>query len=463
MEWNKLLNPKRLGNRPAKEEDGRSPFNSDHDKIIFSGAFRRLAKKTQVHPLATNDHVHNRLTHSLEVACVGRSLGIKVGQELKNKGRLPEKFLPTDLGDIVQSACLAHDIGNPPFGHTGEEAIRNWFKYNGEKFLEELNLNEEEKSDLLSFEGNAQGLRILTSTEYHPYDNGMRLTYATLASFIKYPWTSLPSINKERPKNNKIKYGVFQSELAIFEEIASAVGLKKENGNNWYCRHPLVYLMEAADDFCYGILDLEDGLEMGILEWREIFEILEPVLAKSKSHNLGSELEKVCKRGKPAIIRGQIISAYIDAAVCAFIEHEQEFLQGIEYIQGKEYSDLISLCPEHIKTSVGKAKSIAKEKIFSHSRKIELEIGSYHVISTLLDVMCTAAEEWVENSSNMSYRSQRVIKLIGEDTFDPQIQSKQSNTPKYLAMMRVIDFISGMTDHYATYLAKQFNGMGESR
>lgn len=458
MEWEKLLNTERLGKRPEKKEDGRSPFNSDHDKIIFSGAFRRLAKKTQVHPLATNDHVHNRLTHSLEVACVGRSLGIKVGQALKDKGSLPKKLLPTDLGDIVQSACLAHDIGNPPFGHTGEEAIRNWFKDDGKRYLE--GLNNEEKNDLLYFEGNAQGLRILTSTEYHPYDHGMRLTYATLASFIKYPWTS-PSDNKERPKNNK--YGAFQSELVVFEEIASAVGLKKENGSNWYCRHPLAYLMEAADDFCYGILDLEDGLEMGILKWDEVYKILKPVIEKEGS----PDLKKVCTKGKPAIIRGQVISAYIDAAATAFIDNEQKFLQGIEYIQGKEYVDLISLCPEHIKTSVKKAKSIAKEKIFSHPRKIELEIGSYHVISTLLDVMCTAVDEWVNNPMKMSYRSERVIRLIGEDTFDPQIKkvkkNKQTTTPKYLAMMRVIDFISGMTDHYATYLAKQFNGMGGSQ
>jgi dGTPase len=138
MEWNNLLNTDKLGNKPAQPEQGRSPFNSDHDKIIFSGAFRRLAKKTQVHPLATNDHVHNRLTHSLEVACVGRSLGIKVGHALQDKDRLPERFIPTDLGDIVQSACLAHDIGNPPFGHTGEEAIRNWFKHYGSHHLKDL-------------------------------------------------------------------------------------------------------------------------------------------------------------------------------------------------------------------------------------------------------------------------------------------------------------------------------------
>ncbi|MDO9167822.1 MAG: deoxyguanosinetriphosphate triphosphohydrolase [Methylobacter sp.] len=452
MEWNTLLNTDKLGRTAAKQELGRSPFNSDHDKIIFSGAFRRLAKKTQVHPLATNDHIHNRLTHSLEVACVGRSLGIKVGHALQDKGCLPEAFVPTDLGDIVQSACLAHDIGNPPFGHTGEEAIRNWFKYDGNRHLTDLSV--EEKHDLLFFEGNAQGLRLLTSSEYHPDDGGMRLTYSTLASFIKYPWTSLPTAEGKRPKPNK--YGVFQSELAIFDEIALAVGLEKQPGNNWYCRHPLVYLMEAADDFCYGILDLEDGLEMDILRWDDIFDILKPVLNPAEIDSLEADLAKASDRQKPALIRGKVISAYIDAATEAFINNEQGLLQG-------KHSDLISLCPANIRESVEQAKNTAKTKIFSHPRKIELEIGSYHIISTLLDIMCSAAIELVDNPTEISFRSKRVVDLIGRDTFDRQIKKGEKLTPKYLALMRVIDYISGMTDNYASYLAKQFNGMGESR
>ncbi|MFI3185223.1 MAG: deoxyguanosinetriphosphate triphosphohydrolase [Methylococcaceae bacterium] len=452
MEWNQLLNTRRLGNRQAKEEVGRSPFNSDHDKIIFSGAFRRLAKKTQVHPLVTNDHIHNRLTHSLEVACVGRSLGIKVGHALMDRKRLPKGFLPTDLGDIVQSACLAHDIGNPPFGHTGEEAIRNWFSHDGKNHLS--GLKPEEKSDLLCFEGNAQGLRILTTAEYHPYEGGMRLTYSTLASFIKYPWTSLPTTKNERPRANK--YGVFQSELNIFHEIATKVGLDQK-GEDWYCRHPLVYLMEAADDFCYGILDLEDGLEMNILGWEEVFDILRPALEAVGVTDLIAELDKVPTNRKPSIIRGKIISAYIDAAAEAFIKHEEDIFQGMP-------GDLISLCPKHIEKSVQDAKNIAKNKIFSHPKKVELEIGAYYIISTLLDVMCTAADEWISNPKDMSFKSKRVVDLIGAETFDPRIKNiEQLNTPKYLAMMRVIDFVSGMTDHYATYLAKQFNGMGESR
>lgn len=451
MDWNSLLNTHRLGKKPAKQELGRSPFNSDHDKIIFSSAFRRLGKKTQVHPMATNDHIHNRLTHSLEVACVGRSLGIRVGHALMEKHRLPPGFLPTDIGDIVQSACLAHDIGNPPFGHTGEEAIRNWFAQDGQPYL--TGLTAEEQADLLNFEGNAQGLRVLTTSEYHPYAGGMRLTYATLGAFIKYPWTAAPANHGLRPKP---KYGVFQAELAIFEEIALAVGLP-QLGEHWYSRHPLVYLMEAADDFCYGILDLEDGLAMEILSWEEIFAILQPVLESTKMPEVYSELEQAAPKRKPEIIRGQIISAYIDAAAQAFMQHEDELFQGIP-------ADLIGLCPELIRHSVHSAKETAKHKIFAHPRKIEVEIGAYYVISTLLEVMCAAVEQWVSHPKDISFKSKRVIDLIGANSFDPRITATDSrHSPKYLALMRVLDFISGMTDHYATYMAKQFNGMGDSR
>jgi dGTPase len=453
MEWEKLLNSKKLGGREPHEDGKRTPFNSDHDKIIFSGAFRRLAKKTQVHPLATNDHIHNRLTHSLEVACVGRSLGINVGYALEAEGLLPENITGVDLGDIVQSACLAHDIGNPPFGHTGEAAIRNWFEHDGKDYLSAI--SEEEKADFLYFEGNAQGLRVLTSLEYHPHDHGMRLTYATLGSFVKYPWTSLPTMEGSRPKTDK--YGIYQSEVKIFKEVAKAVGLK-EMGNDWYSRHPLVYLMEAADDFCYGILDLEDGLEMDILKWDEVLQILEPALDSTDKKFFESDLKHISDRGKPALIRGRIISAYIKDATEAFINNEKSIRDG-----SLAAKDLISLCSSNINKSVQDAKNTAKEKIFPHPRKVELEIGSYHVISTLLEVMCKAAIEWVNNPKKMSFRSKRVIDLIGEETLKHRIEKSGCQSREYLVIMRIIDFISGMTDNYATYLAKQFNGMGEIR
>lgn len=452
MNWKQLLCAERLGHRPAREEEGRSPFLSDHDKIIFSGAFRRLARKTQVHPLASNDHVHNRMTHSLEVACVGRTLGIRVGQALKAAGDLPSHLLATDIGDIVQSSCLAHDIGNPPFGHTGEEAIRNWFQKEGANYLKPL--TNAEQQDLLFFEGNAAGLRVLTSSEYHQHHEGMRLTYATLAASIKYPWCAEAMLDGLRPKNNK--YGIFQTELSYFHEIAQKTGLITR-GEHFYHRHPLVYLMEAADDFCYGIIDLEDGLEMGILSWQDIYQLLRPVIQDSDSlGDLEHRLKQVSDGRKPALVRGQVIDAFISAGTQAFINHQHQFLRG--EVEG----DLIALCDPRISEAVYAAKELAKNKIFNHAKRIELEIGAYATIGTLLDTLCAAAFSYLGEPHQMTYKDSRLIALIGENQFHPAIAECRGDQ-HYLALMAVIDYISGMTDNYATHLAKQFNGMGDVR
>lgn len=455
MQWDKLLNPNRLGHRAPKMELGRSPFNSDHDKVIFSGSFRRLARKTQVHPLATNDHVHNRLTHSLEVASVGRTLAIRVGQALKQQGALPDQVFATDLGDIVQTACLAHDIGNPPFGHTGEEAIRYWFQH--EAALPYMtDLNPIEICDLQTFEGNAQGFRVLTCSEFHPYEGGLRLTYASLASFIKYPWTSVPAVSEQRPKIRK--YGVYQSELQSFREVAEAVGLIRKAGDDWFCRHPLVHLMEIADDFCYGLLDLEDGMDMGILNWDEVFDVLRPVLDPNKIDSLAEDLEKVRPLRRPPLIRGKVISAFVEDASAAFMKHQAEILRG-------EHNELLPLCSATVRECVLNAKRLAKDRVFRHPRKVELEIGAYNTIATLLGVMCHAADESLAPGKTNSFRSSRVLDLIGPNTFHPRIRDPENcpNTPRYLALMRVLDFVSGMTDNYATHLARQFSGMGELR
>lgn len=440
MQWQQLLCAERLTRRPAKSEPGRSPFISDHDKIIFSGAFRRLARKTQVHPLASNDHVHNRMTHSLEVACVGRSLAIRVAQELKQNGSLPDNILPTDVGDIVQSSCLAHDIGNPPFGHTGEEAIRHWFDKQGREFLQDL--TEKQRNDLLFFEGNAQGLRILTTTEYHQHHGGMRLTYATLASFIKYPWGVEAMSSECRPKANK--YGIYQADYINMAEIAEKTGLIKR-GENWFCRHPLVYLMEAADDFCYGLIDLEDGLEMGLIRWHEIMEILRPVLPEKEWLAIEQQLQSLSDGRKPAFIRGKIIDAYIEAGVNAFIDHEKAFLQG------EVTGDLIELCDSHIQKTVSQAKQFAKERIFANPRKLELEIGAYDVIGRLLAKLVPAAVSWYKGET-----SREVCMLM--DLVGPKNIPQQADL--YQVLMAVVDFVSGMTDNYAVYLSKQFAGMG---
>lgn len=452
MQWQQLLNATRLGNRASKSEPGRSPFISDHDKIMFSNAFRRLARKTQVHPLVRNDHVHNRMTHSLEVSCVGRSLAIRVAHALLDRNHLPLGIEATDVGDIVQATCLAHDIGNPPFGHTGEEAIRSWFRNTGHHFLNDL--THEQAHDLRHFEGNAQGFRILTTAEYHLHHGGMRMTYATLGAFLKYPWTS--SCLPQRVGARRDKFGVFQSELHYFREVAQRVGLI-EKGPDLYARHPLVYLMEAADDFCYGILDLEDGLEMDILEWDAVYALLKPVLTAAQCADFETESRHASVSRKAALLRGKIIDAYIGAGADAFIANEDAFLSGaIE-------TDLISLCRDDVRESVTNAKQLARQKIYNTSRKVELEIGAYDVIGILFDTICKAVVHWVKQVP-LDYKEARVLQLIGEDTFPPQLREHPDPHEKvHMALMRVIDYISGMTDNYATYLAKQFSGFGEPR
>lgn len=450
--WEKLLLSDKLGGKKPHKEGGRTPFNSDQDKIIFSGAFRRLAKKTQVHPLAKNDHIHNRLTHSLEVSRVGRSLGLRVGEHIARQHKLPEGLYPSDIGDIVQATCLAHDIGNPPFGHTGEEAIRDWFSNTtGQELIADLNLAQQ--ADFIEFEGNAQGFRVLCNSEYFVNEGGMRLTYATLASFIKYPWTSAL---RDRPKANK--FGIFQSNLDHFNEIAEKVGLIKLAEDDHYVRHPLVHLMEVADDFCYGLLDLEDGMEMGLLSWDDYYDIVKIILPKEAKDRIEQKNKSLSVGRKASLVRGDIISKCIESATDAFIEHENELIQGQKF-------SLIELCDSDVSSYVENAKKLAKERIFTHPEKVGLEIGAYGSLSTILEVMTAAAKEYVDHKvdgSKMSFKAQRVIALLKEDALPTSTFTQCKNKPDalYNALMRVLDFVSGMTDNYAARITKQFKGLG---
>lgn len=450
MSWDRLLDNTRLGGRPPKSEIGRSPFHSDHDKVIFSGAFRRLARKTQVHPLATNDHVHNRLTHSLEVACVGRTLGVRVGQALLNERLIPEQHSASDIGDIVQTACLAHDIGNPPFGHTGEEAIRHWFSNDvGATLIEHLSVSE--ATDLRRFEGNAQGFRVLTTAEYHPHDGGMRLTYASLGAFIKYPWLAADATSGLRPL--KDKYGIYRSELDLFNEVADATGLRKL-GDGWRCRHPLANLMEVSDDFCYAILDLEDGVEMGILDWDKVFEILSLVLDDQQKNQLMKDMQGMKVGRRLSLVRGKVISAFVDAGAAAFMDNHDKIMSGGAF-------GILDKCDRNVRDCVAAAKALARDEIFQHPRKVELEIGAYSTISTLLDVSCAAALNYVRNGGVADSKTIRVVDLLGLDLVSMGDGRKLSRD--YAAIMQVLDYVSGMTDNYAMHLARQFNGLGLER
>lgn len=442
--WGNLLSKKRYYSPTEikaddNEEYYRSSFHKDYDRLIFSNSFRRLSKKTQVHPLSKNDHVHNRLTHSLEVASVGRSLGLKAGKFLKeNKD---ESINPYDIAYIVQTACLAHDIGNPPFGHAGEEVIKEWFKKNETKeFLKPL--TPEEMADFHHLDGNAQSFRIVSQTENNLFAGGMNLTFATLGTLIKYPYSSAKC--KEKGKS---KFNYFQSEKKFFELLFKELGLV--SFPDTFKRHPLSYLMEASDDICYGLLDLQDAFELQIItldDMKPIFNSLsgEEKTKKTYTEEKHTDLQKVSKL---------VASSMNNLAM-----HTMEvFEKNFDLIVDKEQpEDLIKLfTDQNMKEGMKAAKELGRNKIFNDRRKVELELGAYNIIETLLDNLIRATYELHKHQDieKLSFRDKRALELMG--TEKPELSKSLYNM-----YQRVIDYIVGMTDNFAKHTAHQLIGMG---
>ncbi|OBT27982.1 deoxyguanosinetriphosphate triphosphohydrolase [Vibrio cyclitrophicus] len=434
MDWNKLLSTKRYDQEVGSSgEESRSEFHKDYDKIVFSSAFRRLGRKTQVHPLANHDHIHTRLTHSIEVGSVGRSLGMKVGAYLETKDCLPEGFTSQEIGAIVQAACLAHDIGNPPFGHAGEYAIRQWFNENDNKLCL---TSKQELNDLLIFEGNAQGLRVVSNIENNFNEGGLKLTYSTLGTLIKYPWFS-----DHQLASSKEKFNFFSAEKDFIADLANELGLSN-SGTSQYSRHPLSYLMEAADDICYKILDIEDALELGMLRFEDVVGIFENLsgVESGTSQKIG---EEHTPRRRIIPLRAKAIDNLINQCVAAFKNNYESIMSG------NYSSELIKDIGELELKGVTAAKEITTNNIFLNQRKIELELGAYTILETILDAFITAVNEL--KSDKLSFKSQRVLDLMGANKID-----KQSSY--YECYLRVTDLVSGMTDNHATHIANQLSG-----
>jgi len=432
MKWDKLLNANRLG-KPVTDPSTtteRSGFHRDYDRIAFSHPFRRLNDKTQVHPLSRNDHVHSRLTHSLEVSIVGRSLGMAVGEQMTS---LPNNIRPTDLGQILQAACLMHDLGNPPFGHAGEDAIQMWFSdaKNAHFFS---GLAPEELEDFKTFEGNAQAFRLVANLEHNPGNGGMQLTYATLAALMKYPWTSPHAGTKK-------KFCAFQSEKELLQDVAEQTGLMMQDDGR-YCRHPLAFLAEAADDICYRIIDLEDAAEIGLLPFETVREIFEAI-CKAKADT------KLSERNQLSYLRARSINASIKAVAQVFVENEPALLAN----QIPFHCDLISLCPSAIQTPLDAAKDLAKNRVYTDHRKMELQIGGYALLGNLLELFCTALLERI-TEEKVSYKCEQVMALM-------KFEAPKYGDALYPSLLKVTDYISGMTDQYASRMARQLSGMGE--
>lgn len=424
MQWDKLLNCDRLNEAPKPFDEARNPFSIDFDRIIFSDSFRRLDRKTQVHPMRSNDNVHSRLPHSLEVSCVGRSLGTLVGARIE---KLPEHMNPDRIGQIVQAACLAHDIGNPPFGHMGETIISEWFTTNGTKYFESL--SESQKTDFTAFEGNAQALRIMTRLAMYKNDGGLRPTYAVIATMMKYPWVKYNDDLK--------KYCAFRSESGILEDIAQKTGLAGEDGV--YSRHPLAYLSEAADDICYSIIDLEDAYEMGILRYEEVRNLMNGICGAAEEKLSGKTPKEAI-----AYLRAIAINKCVGAVVDEFFENYGAIMDGS---LGKYNLPENSVFAEPIK----RIKDLSSEVIYQNSRKLMLEVGAYNVMSILLETFCEAVYDHVSEGKSKD-RTNHIIKIMGDS-------APAEGDGMYEALHKVTDYISGMTDNYATEMARQISGI----
>lgn len=448
MNWNNLLSAERIGRNSQyqQEIDSRNEFTRDWDRIVFSSAFRRMQDKTQVFPLAKNDYIRTRLTHSLEVASVGRSLGMLIGEYVLEKenefGLIDDerKITSHDFGAIVAAACLAHDIGNPPFGHAGESAIQEWFEQN--KCVLD-GIDQSKKNDFLKFEGNAQGFRLLTRLQHFPQEGGMQLTYAVLGAFTKYPRSSAETNENTKGVSSK-KFGFMSSESDSFATTAAALGLKKKTGENpsWH-RHPLAFVVEAADDICYHIMDVEDGFKAGVIQFENLLELHKPWLNSSGEDKLKTFKDH---QKKAEYLRAITIGHLIKEAVDVFKKHYDEIMCGEFDV---EITDLI-----YSHQDLRKFKELAISKIYCTRPVLEIEACGFEVIGGLLNAFVRAVQTYCGGETEPpmgKVRTRTLIQLL------PEVPAK--GISKYQQLQIVTDFVSGMTDTFAVELYQRIKGI----
>ncbi|HAN90830.1 MAG TPA: deoxyguanosinetriphosphate triphosphohydrolase [Nitrospira sp.] len=436
MSWKKLLSEDRL--KPIEQTSGaRSPFVVDQDIVINSQPFRRLQDKTQVHPLSDNDHVRRRLTHSLEVASIGRALGKCAAKRLlQNHQHLAEEGVsPETFGEILYAACLAHDIGNPPFGHFGETAIQTALN----KMIESplcMDLNEQEKGDLGGWEGNAHGFRVLNTLEKYQDDGGMRLTVATLATFAKYPWSSV----SQRGKANKGKFGYFQCEQAAFSQIAQHVGLLEDPSGGW-CRHPLAHLVEAADDIAYAVGDLEDGCELKLVSFDEIKAIFKDIRYRDEVTD-----SRRSERRRLEFLREDVVQNAVEDVAETFCKKHTDLLAA-----GRLPEGILPL--SRVGGMIKKAKERATEKIFQAPQKAGIEVASFEVIGTLIEKIVTALLT-IRREGKGSREHRRLIEFSLNKKIDWIIAQ-----PPFELLITTADYVAGMTDSYALRMYRHMKGI----
>lgn len=440
MEWKQLISNKRFGqeHKHAERHDDRSEFKRDYDRLIFSSAFRRLQNKTQVFPLPGSIFVHNRLTHSLEVASVGMSIGNDISRRVIQKRPELKDTLVEEIGTIVSAACLAHDLGNPPFGHSGEKAIQTFFSEGPGQKIKPM-VSSEFWDDITHFEGNANAFRILTHRFKGRRQGGFVMTYSMLASIVKYPFASSLA-------GNHGKFGFFASEAESYRKIADELGIfcKSALGEPLkYARHPLVYMVEAADDICYEIMDIEDSHKLKILSFAETEHLLlsffdEDIQQKIRQRIIDEEMTD--ENEKVVYMRASVIGKLENECVAAFLAHEEEILAGT--FEGS----LIDHISEHQKKAYKECEKISYSKIYQSKPVLDIELSGYQIMATLMEVFIEAAV----NPSR--FYSKQLLRRVSSQ-YDIENENLEER------IMAVIDYISGMTDIYALDIYQKINGI----
>lgn len=436
MNWTQLITNKRLGLEQyhRQTDEIRSEFERDYDRLIFSAPFRRLQNKTQVFPLPGSIFVHNRLTHSLEVSTVGRSLGSQVAQQLESVH--PEaKHLLQRIPSIVQAACLAHDMGNPPFGHSGEQAIGTYFSEGPGREYQQF-VSPDQWEDFVHFEGNANAFRLLAHKYLGRRDGGFALTYSTLASIVKYPYES-----KYSPRG-KQKFGFFQQDKELFERIAAELGICRQVGDEEkYARYPLVYLVEAADDICYEMMDLEDASKLHIISTDTALQLYLGFFNEERREHMRVHCDRLDDPNEQlAYLRSCAIGALVDACAAVFVENEPRILAG------ELLPSLIDQLPEPLCGAYKACAKLSKDKIYRARMVLDIELSGYRVISQLLDCYIKAAFHPQD-----AYSRQLLDRV-------PSQYDVRAVLP-YDRIMAVLDFLSGMTDVYAVDLYRMIQGI----
>ena len=438
MEWDRLINDKRFGlehYHDPKKSKIRTDFRRDYDRLVFSSPFRRLQNKTQVFPLPGSIFVHNRLTHSLEVSCVGKSMADTIAIALRRRHGADSGCFD-HLGDIVAAACLAHDLGNPPFGHSGEKAISSFFSEGAGRDLQN-DLTAAQWADLTNFEGNANAFRLLTHRFNGRRPGGFAMTYSTLASIVKYPYEAILA-------GNKSKFGFFTSEKDDFVKVATELGMIQrpgENGEVRYARHPLVYIVEAADDICYEIMDIEDAHKLGHLPTAEVIELFLGYFEADRREHIVDVMGSVDDPNeKIGYLRSSIIGLLVNRCARAFVDNEKSILTG--EFTGSLLDHITPLEREGYR----RCEQLSWNKIYSAPDVVDIELAGTSIISFLMEKVIHAVLHPEQNYSKLL-----LAKVPGQ---------YEVNAPTlYGKILAAVDYISGMTDVYALDLYRKLNGM----